>query len=110
RPPERAHERGAGDGDRVDDPAVLHPVALARHRHVGRHRELPDDPRNGDRRRLRQPAAAKGGRRRMMRPLARRSTRDISPRAELLAYLVLGFSGLVVLFPPYWLLAASFHV
>jgi multiple sugar transport system permease protein len=46
----------------------------------------------------------------MTRPLARRSTRDISPRAKLLAYLVLGFWSLVVLFPLYWLVVTSFKV
>src|SRR5438270_854230 len=45
-----------------------------------------------------------------MKPLARRSTMDLSPRAKLMAYLVLGFWTLIVLFPLYWLVVTSFKL
>jgi multiple sugar transport system permease protein len=45
-----------------------------------------------------------------MKLVARRSTTDLSPRAKLLAYLILGFWTLVVLFPLYWLVVTSFKL
>jgi multiple sugar transport system permease protein len=43
-----------------------------------------------------------------MKALARRSATDVSPRAKVVAYLVLGFWTLIVLFPLYWLVVTSF--
>ena len=43
-----------------------------------------------------------------MRALARRSATDVSPRAKIVAYLILGFWTLIVLFPLYWLVITSF--
>jgi multiple sugar transport system permease protein len=43
-----------------------------------------------------------------MKALARRSATDVSPRAKLVAYLILGFWALIVLFPLYWLVITSF--
>jgi multiple sugar transport system permease protein len=43
-----------------------------------------------------------------MKALARRSATDVSPRAKVAAYLVLGFWTLIVLFPLYWLVVTSF--
>ena len=43
-----------------------------------------------------------------MRALARRSATDVSPRAKVAAYLILGFWTLIVLFPLYWLVITSF--
>jgi multiple sugar transport system permease protein len=43
-----------------------------------------------------------------MKALARRSATDVSPRAKLVAYLILGFWTLIVLFPLYWLVITSF--
>jgi multiple sugar transport system permease protein len=43
-----------------------------------------------------------------MRALARRSATDVSPRAKIVAYLMLGFWTLIVLFPLYWLVITSF--
>jgi len=40
-------------------------------------------------------------------PLARRSVLDLSPGGKLVAYLILGFWSLVVLFPLYWLAITS---
>jgi multiple sugar transport system permease protein len=40
-------------------------------------------------------------------PLARRSVLDLSPGGKLLAYVILGFWSLVVLFPLYWLAITS---
>lgn len=40
-------------------------------------------------------------------PLSRRSVTDLSPRAKLISYLILGFWTLVVLFPLYWLVVTS---
>jgi multiple sugar transport system permease protein len=45
-----------------------------------------------------------------MKALARRSTMDLSPRAKLVAYLILGFWTLIVLFPLYWLAVTSFKL
>ncbi len=42
-----------------------------------------------------------------MNPLARRSVLDLSPGGKLVAYLILGFWSLVVLFPLYWLAITS---
>jgi multiple sugar transport system permease protein len=46
----------------------------------------------------------------MLKPLARRSATDISPRAKLVAYLILGFWTVIVLFPLYWLVVTSFKL
>jgi multiple sugar transport system permease protein len=43
-------------------------------------------------------------------PLARRSATDLSPRAKLVAYLILGVWTLIVLFPLYWLAVTSFKL
>jgi multiple sugar transport system permease protein len=43
-----------------------------------------------------------------VKSLARRSPTDVSPRAKLVAYLILGFWSLIVLFPLYWLVITSF--
>jgi len=43
-------------------------------------------------------------------PLRRRSVRDLPPLGKLLAYLVLGFWAVVVLFPLYWLVVTSFKL
>jgi multiple sugar transport system permease protein len=43
-----------------------------------------------------------------MKALARRSATDVSPRAKVVAYLILGFWTLIVLFPLYWLVVTSF--
>ena len=43
-----------------------------------------------------------------MKALARRSATDVSPRAKIVAYLILGFWTLIVLFPLYWLVITSF--
>jgi multiple sugar transport system permease protein len=43
-----------------------------------------------------------------MKALARRSATDVSPRAKVAAYLILGFWALIVLFPLYWLVVTSF--
>jgi multiple sugar transport system permease protein len=43
-----------------------------------------------------------------MKALARRSATDVSPRAKVVAYLILGFWTLIVLFPLYWLVITSF--
>jgi multiple sugar transport system permease protein len=45
-----------------------------------------------------------------MKRLARRSATDLSPRAKLVAYLILGFWTLVVLIPLYWLVVTSFKL
>jgi len=45
-----------------------------------------------------------------MKLLARRSTTDLSPRAKLVAYLILGSWTLIVLFPLYWLVVTSFKL
>jgi multiple sugar transport system permease protein len=44
------------------------------------------------------------------RPLRRRSVKDLPPLGKLVAYLVLGFWALVVLFPLYWLAITSFKL
>jgi multiple sugar transport system permease protein len=48
--------------------------------------------------------------RRRWRPLQRRSLADLSPAGKLVAYLILGFWALVVLFPLYWLVITSFKL
>jgi multiple sugar transport system permease protein len=45
-----------------------------------------------------------------MKALARGSTTDLSPRAKLAVYLILGFWTLIVLFPLYWLVVTSFKL
>jgi multiple sugar transport system permease protein len=45
-----------------------------------------------------------------LKPLARRSATDLSPRGKLVAYLILGFWTLIVLFPLYWLVVTSFKL
>jgi multiple sugar transport system permease protein len=44
------------------------------------------------------------------RPLRRRSVGDLSPLGKLVAYLILGFWALMVLFPLYWLAITSFKL
>jgi multiple sugar transport system permease protein len=46
----------------------------------------------------------------MVNPLARRSATDLSPRGKLLAYIILVFWTLIVLFPLYWLVVTSFKL
>lgn len=46
----------------------------------------------------------------MTNPLARRDALDLSPRGKVVAYLILGFWSLVVLFPLYWLAITSFKL
>jgi multiple sugar transport system permease protein len=46
----------------------------------------------------------------VVKPLARRSAMDLSPGGKLMAYLILGFWALVVLFPLYWLAITSFKL
>jgi multiple sugar transport system permease protein len=45
-----------------------------------------------------------------MKAVARRSATDLSPRAKFVAYLILGFWTLIVLFPLYWLVVTSFKL
>jgi multiple sugar transport system permease protein len=46
----------------------------------------------------------------MVKPFARRSAMDLSPGGKLMAYLILGFWALIVLFPLYWLAITSFKL
>jgi multiple sugar transport system permease protein len=43
-----------------------------------------------------------------VKAVARRSPTDLSPRGKVVAYLILGFWSLIVLFPLYWLVITSF--
>ena len=45
-----------------------------------------------------------------MKAVASRSPTDLSPRAKVVAYLILGFWTLIVLFPLYWLVVTSFKL
>jgi multiple sugar transport system permease protein len=45
-----------------------------------------------------------------VKAVASRSPTDLSPRAKVVAYLILGFWTLIVLFPLYWLVVTSFKL
>jgi multiple sugar transport system permease protein len=46
----------------------------------------------------------------MVNPLARRSATDLTPRGKVVAYLILLFWTVIVLFPLYWLVVTSFKL
>ena len=46
----------------------------------------------------------------MVNPLARRSATDLTPRGKVVAYLILLFWTVIVLFPLYWLVITSFKL